>query len=45
MNIHFGLLPAMEMGKRVSKSEKQQLISERALNSISSNNWRVGGAS
>jgi methylenetetrahydrofolate--tRNA-(uracil-5-)-methyltransferase len=49
MNIHFGLLPAMEPamenGKRVSKNEKQRLLSERALNSISSNSWRAGGAS
>jgi methylenetetrahydrofolate--tRNA-(uracil-5-)-methyltransferase len=38
MNIHFGLLPPMEplveMGKRISKNEKQRLLCERALNSL-----------
>jgi len=45
MNIHFGLLPPMEMEKRISKNEKQRLLSERALNSIAGNGWRSGIAS
>jgi len=32
MNIHFGLLPGMEMPRRTPKAEKQRLICERALN-------------
>jgi methylenetetrahydrofolate--tRNA-(uracil-5-)-methyltransferase len=33
MNIHFGLLPPMDMPPRTAKAEKQRLLSERALNS------------
>jgi methylenetetrahydrofolate--tRNA-(uracil-5-)-methyltransferase len=35
MNIHFGLLPPMDLPKRIGKAEKQRMLSERALNSIS----------
>ena len=34
MNIHFGLLPPMEMPRRTPKAEKQRMLSERALNSL-----------
>jgi methylenetetrahydrofolate--tRNA-(uracil-5-)-methyltransferase len=36
MNIHFGLLPSMEMPRRTPKAEKQRMLSERALSSLSS---------
>ena len=35
MNIHFGLLPEMEMPRRTAKAEKQRLLCERALESLS----------
>jgi methylenetetrahydrofolate--tRNA-(uracil-5-)-methyltransferase len=35
MNIHFGLLPSMDLPKRTAKAEKQRMLSERALKSIS----------
>jgi len=35
MNIHFGLLPSMELPRRLPKAEKQRMLSERALNSLS----------
>jgi methylenetetrahydrofolate--tRNA-(uracil-5-)-methyltransferase len=35
MNIHFGLLPPMDLPKRTPKAEKQRMLSERALKSIS----------
>jgi len=35
MNIHFGLLPSMELPRRTPKAEKQRLLSERALRAIS----------
>jgi methylenetetrahydrofolate--tRNA-(uracil-5-)-methyltransferase len=35
MNIHFGLLPSMELPRRTPKAEKQRLLSERALHAIS----------
>jgi methylenetetrahydrofolate--tRNA-(uracil-5-)-methyltransferase len=31
MNIHFGLLPAMDLPRRIAKPEKQRLLCERAL--------------
>ena len=31
MNIHFGLLPPMEVPRRIAKAEKQKLFCERAL--------------
>ena len=31
MNINFGLLPAIDMSRRIAKSEKQRLLCERAL--------------
>jgi methylenetetrahydrofolate--tRNA-(uracil-5-)-methyltransferase len=31
MNIHFGLLPPMELPRRISKTDKQRLFCERAL--------------
>jgi methylenetetrahydrofolate--tRNA-(uracil-5-)-methyltransferase len=31
MNIHFGLLPPMELPRRIAKTEKQKLLCERAL--------------
>jgi methylenetetrahydrofolate--tRNA-(uracil-5-)-methyltransferase len=31
MNIHFGLLPPMELPRRIAKSDKQRLFCERAL--------------
>src|SRR6185436_9988147 len=34
MNIHFGLLPPMELPPRTSKPEKQRLFCERALASL-----------
>lgn len=34
MNIHFGLLPPMELPRRTPKAEKQRLMSERALNAL-----------
>ena len=34
MNIHFGLLPAMELPGRIAKAEKQRLFCERALASM-----------
>lgn len=34
MNIHFGLLPAMELPRRIAKAEKQRLFCERALASM-----------
>jgi len=45
MNIHFGLLPPMEMENRISKNEKHRLLCERALSSIAGNGWRSGIAS
>lgn len=36
MNIHFGLLPPMELPHRIAKSEKQRLFCERALASLDS---------
>src|SRR6185295_11644282 len=36
MNIHFGLLPPLELPRRTGKAEKQQMLSERALRTISS---------
>lgn len=36
MNIHFGLLPPMEMPRRTAKAEKQRMLSERALAALSS---------
>jgi methylenetetrahydrofolate--tRNA-(uracil-5-)-methyltransferase len=35
MNIHFGLLPAMDLPPRTAKAEKQRLLCERALASLS----------
>jgi methylenetetrahydrofolate--tRNA-(uracil-5-)-methyltransferase len=34
MNIHFGLLPPMELPRRIAKADKQRLFCERALSSI-----------
>ncbi|HLQ77968.1 MAG TPA: methylenetetrahydrofolate--tRNA-(uracil(54)-C(5))-methyltransferase (FADH(2)-oxidizing) TrmFO, partial [Terriglobia bacterium] len=34
MNIHFGLLPAMDLPRRTPKAEKQRMMSERALGSL-----------
>jgi methylenetetrahydrofolate--tRNA-(uracil-5-)-methyltransferase len=31
MNIHFGLMPPMELPKRIAKADKQRLFCERAL--------------
>ena len=31
MNIHYGLLPSMELPRRIAKADKQRLFSERAL--------------
>jgi len=36
MNIHFGLLPPLELPRRTPKAEKQRMLSERALSAISS---------
>jgi methylenetetrahydrofolate--tRNA-(uracil-5-)-methyltransferase len=36
MNIHFGLLPPMELPRRTPKTEKQRALCERALNALSS---------
>jgi methylenetetrahydrofolate--tRNA-(uracil-5-)-methyltransferase len=35
MNIHFGLLPAMDFERRTPKAEKQRMLSDRALDSLS----------
>ena len=35
MNIHFGLLPAMDLPPRIAKADKQRLMCERALASLS----------
>jgi methylenetetrahydrofolate--tRNA-(uracil-5-)-methyltransferase len=35
MNIHFGLLPPMDLPRRTAKAEKQRLLSDRALRAIS----------
>jgi folate-dependent tRNA-U54 methylase TrmFO/GidA len=35
MNIHFGLLPSMDLPKRIGKAEKQEKFCERALESLS----------
>jgi methylenetetrahydrofolate--tRNA-(uracil-5-)-methyltransferase len=40
MNIHFGLLPPMEIPQRTSKAEKQRLFCERALASMASQELR-----
>jgi methylenetetrahydrofolate--tRNA-(uracil-5-)-methyltransferase len=34
MNIHFGLLPPMELPRRIAKADKQRLYCERALSSL-----------
>jgi len=34
MNIHFGLLPPMELPRRIAKADKQRLFCERALASL-----------
>jgi len=34
MNIHFGLLPPMELPRRIAKADKQRLFCERALNAL-----------
>jgi methylenetetrahydrofolate--tRNA-(uracil-5-)-methyltransferase len=34
MNIHFGLLPPINLASRTPKAEKQRMLSERALNSL-----------
>ena len=34
MNIHYGLLPPMELPRRTAKADKQRLMSERALSAI-----------
>jgi methylenetetrahydrofolate--tRNA-(uracil-5-)-methyltransferase len=36
MNIHFGLLPPMELPRRIAKAEKQRLFCERALAALDS---------
>jgi methylenetetrahydrofolate--tRNA-(uracil-5-)-methyltransferase len=40
MNIHFGLLPPMELPRRIAKSDKQRLFCERALASLGSEEQR-----
>jgi methylenetetrahydrofolate--tRNA-(uracil-5-)-methyltransferase len=40
MNIHFGLLPPMELPQRISKAEKQRLFCERALASVHPQEFR-----
>lgn len=34
MNIHFGLLPPMDLPRRIAKADKQRLLCERALTSL-----------
>jgi len=34
MNIHFGLLPSMELPRKIAKADKQRLFCERALRSL-----------
>jgi len=41
MNIHFGLLPPMELPRRLGKADKQKLFCERALSSITSYEQRL----
>jgi methylenetetrahydrofolate--tRNA-(uracil-5-)-methyltransferase len=42
MNIHFGLLPPMEVPRRIAKADKQRLFCERALASLlpQEHRWR-----
>ncbi len=40
MNIHFGLLPPMELPRRIAKADKQRLFCERALASLGSEEQR-----
>ena len=35
MNIHYGLLPAMEFARHTPKAERQRVLSERALDALS----------
>jgi methylenetetrahydrofolate--tRNA-(uracil-5-)-methyltransferase len=41
MNIHFGLLPPMELPRRIAKADKQRLLCERALNSLAPHEQRL----
>ena len=40
MNIHFGLLPPMELPRRIAKTDKQRLFCERALAALGSEEER-----
>ena len=41
MNIHFGLLPPMDLPKRIAKADKQRLLSERALAALEPHGQRL----
>jgi methylenetetrahydrofolate--tRNA-(uracil-5-)-methyltransferase len=41
MNIHFGLLPPMELPRRIAKTDKQRLFCERALASLAPHEQRL----
>jgi methylenetetrahydrofolate--tRNA-(uracil-5-)-methyltransferase len=41
MNIHFGLLPPMDLPRRIAKTDKQRLFCERALASLDPYEQRV----
>ena len=41
MNIHFGLLPPMELPRRIAKADKQRLYCERALSSLAPHEQRL----
>ena len=41
MNIHFGLLPPMDLPRRIAKAEKQRLLCERALASLAPQEQRL----
>jgi methylenetetrahydrofolate--tRNA-(uracil-5-)-methyltransferase len=41
MNIHFGLLPTMELPRRIAKADKQRLFCERALAALAPHEQRL----
>ena len=41
MNIHFGLLPPMELPRRIAKADKQRLFCERALAALAPHEQRL----
>jgi len=41
MNIHFGLLPPMELPRRIATADKQRLFCERALAALAPHEQRL----